>query len=123
MTTLMIHEWVTETGASESLHVGVVDGELVVHVEGTEVAMPMQVLERVMERYGKPLDPAVKLEGPELDMGDAGVLQRIRHRGFYDVIARDFIVWHPPGREPLAELATAISAALAHFARAAAVAT
>jgi hypothetical protein len=68
-----------------------------------------------MQRYGKPLDEGVALEGPSVDLGEAGVLRRIRHRGFYDVIARDFIVWEAPGGEPLAELATAVSAALVHF--------
>ena len=115
----MVHEWVSATGALERLEVGIRDGALVVRVAAEEALLPLAVLERIMQRYGKPLDESVALEGPSVDVGEAGVLRRIRHRGFYDVIARDFIVWQAPGGEPLAELATAVSAALVHFVEAA----
>ena len=61
----------------------------------------------------------IALDGPSVELGDAGVLYCIRHRGRYDVIARDFVVWAAPGREPVAELATSVSAALVHLAKAA----
>jgi hypothetical protein len=117
VTLLLVHEWTTGDGEREALEVGVDDGCLVVRTAGGDARLPMSVLERVMERYAKPLEADVKLDGPSLDLGNAGVLRRIRHRGFYDVIARDFIVWHPREGEPVAELATAVSAALGHFAR------
>jgi hypothetical protein len=115
MTPLTIHEWQTDAGARETVDVGAEDGALVVHVAGSETALPMAVLEGIMDRFGKPLDEAVALEGPSVDLGAGGTLWRIRHRGFYDVIARDFLVWRGPGREPVVELATAVSAALVHF--------
>lgn len=121
MTTLKIHEWISETGARETLDVSAEDGALVVHVAGVAARLPMLVLERVMERYGKPLEDGIALDGPgsaRIDLGGGSVLHRIRHRGYYDVIARDFVVWTSEGREPLAELATGVSAALAHFANA-----
>jgi len=121
MTTLTIHEWTSETGARETVEVSAEEGALVVSVAGARAQLPMVVLERVMERYGKPLEDGISLDGPgsdRVDLGGGSVLHRIRHRGFYDVIARDFVVWTSEGREPLAELATGVSAALAHFARA-----
>jgi hypothetical protein len=118
MDPLLIYEWTAEGGASEALLVSWDDGALVVHVEGTTVALPVEALARVMERYGKPVDETVKLEGPTLDLGAHGSLRRIRHRGYYDVIARDFIVWERPEGEPLVEMATAVSAALGHLAHA-----
>jgi hypothetical protein len=122
MTALVIHETVNESGARETVEVSADDGVLVVAVAGEEARLPMDVLVRVMERYGKPLEDGVRLDGPgssRVELGQHGTLHRIRHRGFYDVIARDFVVWTPKDREPLAELATAVSAALAHFANAA----
>ena len=122
MTALLVHEWLTDEGENGSLHVDadVETGALALTTGGATVLLPMTVLESVMERYGKPLDDTVRLEGPHVDLGDGRVLRRIRHRGFYDVIARDFLVLERPSQEPLVEMATAISAALLHFARAAA---
>jgi hypothetical protein len=122
MTALTIHESTNDAGVRETVEVSAEDGALIVFVAGVRTVLPMLVLERVMERYGKPLEDGILLDGPgsaRVDLGGGSVLHRIRHRGFYDVIARDFVVWTSPGREPLAELATGVSAALAHFARAA----
>jgi hypothetical protein len=116
---LLIHEWLGDDGTSETVTLDEADGELVVRV-GPEapVLLPILALERVMERYGKPLADGVALDGPKLELGDGRALYRIRHLGRYDVIARDFLVWTVSGRESLAELAVAISGALVHLARA-----
>jgi hypothetical protein len=123
LTGLVIHESFNEAGARETVVVSTEeDGALVVSVDGAATQLPMVVLERVMERYGKPLEDGIALDGDgsaRVDLGNGSVLHRIRHRGFYDVIARDFVVWTSPGREPLAELASGISAALVHFVNAA----
>jgi hypothetical protein len=117
---LTIHEWLTEDGGAETVEVGAEAGALLVRV-GKEpaVALPLLALERVMERYGKPLADGVPLDGPRLDLGGGRSLCRIRHLARYDVIAKDFVVWSAPGREPLAELAVAVSGALVHLAKAA----
>jgi len=115
---LTIHESTNAEGVRETVDVSASDGALVVSVAGEPTALPMLVLERVMERYGKPLDEGVSLAGPDaeqVDLGGGSALHRIRHRGFYDVIARDFVVWTRAGQEPLVELATSVSAALVHF--------
>jgi hypothetical protein len=116
---LRIHEWLTEDGSREAVELGEEDGALIVREGGADVALPMAALERVMERYGKPLADGIPLSGPKLDLGDVGTLYCIRHLARYDIIARDFVVWAPKGGEPLAELARAVSGALVHLARAA----
>jgi len=120
---LTIHERLLESGERETVDVGAEDGALVVRVAGESTLLPMSVLEAVMARYGKPLEDGVPLPpgAPSVDLGDGGVLRLVRILGFYDVIAKDFLVWEPrgAGREPLAELATSVSAALVHFVRAA----
>jgi hypothetical protein len=116
---LTIHEWLTEDGSSQTVTVGVNAGELLVRVgEEAPVSLPILALERVMERYGRPLAEGVVLDGPSLALGEGRVLHRIRHRGRYDVIARDFLVWTTAGSELLVELAVAVSGALVHLARA-----
>ena len=72
-----------------------------------------------MQRYGRPLADGIELDGTRLELGGGSALFLLRHLAKYDVIARDFVVWTSPGREPLAELAVAISGALAHLAKAA----
>jgi hypothetical protein len=114
---LTIHEWLAEDGARKSVRLGESHGALVVCAGDDEaVSLPMLALERVMERYGKPLADGIALDGPKLDLGEGKALVLIRHRARYDVIARDFVVWIAPDREPLAELAVAISGALVHLA-------
>ena len=116
---LTIHEWLREDGSSEIVALEAAAGEVVVRV-GREapVSLPILALERVMERYGKPLADGIALDGPHLALGEGAALHRIRHRGRYDVIARDFLVWTRAGHEPLAELAVAVSGALVHLANA-----
>jgi hypothetical protein len=116
---LTIHEWLTEDGERETVEVGEEGGAVVVRVASeAPVTLPVLALERVMARYGKPLAEGVRVEGPRVDLGEGRALVRIRHLARYDVIARDFLVWIAPGREPIAELAVAVSGALVHLAKA-----
>jgi hypothetical protein len=78
--------------------------------------LPREVLEKVMERYARPLADEVALP-PGIPIGDGCTLHLLRHRARYDVIARDFLVLARPGQEPIAELSTTIAAALAYLAR------
>ncbi|MGO8996268.1 MAG: hypothetical protein ACLQVI_23390 [Polyangiaceae bacterium] len=116
---LIIHEWIAEDGSSQTVSLGESAGALVIRIgDQPSVSLPVLALERVMERYGKPLADGVATDGPTLDLGGGQTLCRMRHRARYDVIARDFLVWSSPGREPLAELAVAVSGALVHLANA-----
>jgi len=85
--------------------------------DAAPLCLPVEVLERVMARYGKPLAPDVRLDGPCLELGGGRRIRHLRHLARYDVIARDFLVWTSPGQEPVAELAVTVSAALVHLAR------
>lgn len=114
---LTISERIQDDGTRETVTLDAQGGELWVRVgSGSPARLPEGALEGVMTRYGKPLAGDIRLDGPGLDVGGGGVLRLLRHLARYDVIARDYLVWSAPGREPLAELAVAVSAALVHLA-------
>jgi hypothetical protein len=116
---LILHESVLEGGASEKTWLEVVEGALVMRVErGLSVEVPLAIFEAVMQRYGRPLAEGIDPVGPTLELPGGEVLCLFRHRARYDVIAKDFLVYRALGREPLAELAASVSAALAYLVRA-----
>jgi hypothetical protein len=68
-------------------------------------------VDRVMCRFGKPLDPEVRLDGESLACG-AYELQRLRHHAIVDAEARDYLVWKRPDGEPLVCAAATVTAVL-----------
>jgi hypothetical protein len=112
---LLLHERILSDGACEKTWLEVDAGTLFFHVEGQPTAkLPHRMLEVVMRRYGKPLADDVALDGPRLDI-EGRVLSILRYRPRYDVIAKDYFVYAPAGEAPVAELATAVTAALAYL--------
>lgn len=72
-------------------------------------------LERVMTRYGRPLDPGVPLTGDAVDLPGGVRLRRLRYHAPVDATGRDYLVWERPGEEPLAVVATMATAALRYL--------
>ena len=95
-----------------------VDGDhLVIYADGeSKEEVPLQVLDVVMRRYGKPLDDGVTVEGPHLVVANR-TISMLRYRPRYDVIAKDYVVYAVAGEAPLAELATGVAGALAFLLR------
>jgi len=117
---LKIHESTTAQGELVSVFLRVDHGALsIVSEEGT-LALPDAAIDHVMARFGAPLDPREPLaEIAALDLGADRVLRHVRHLARYDVIARDYVTYSVPGREPLCALATTVAGVLAHLGRAA----
>jgi hypothetical protein len=117
---LTIDEHLRDDGTPETTRLDLVEGRLRVSVgDALTGELPTRAIEVVMARYGKPLDEAVRVEGPRLDLGDGHALCVLRHRARYDVIARDFLVFLRPDEPPVAELPPSTAAALVPLARAA----
>jgi hypothetical protein len=72
-------------------------------------------LERVMTRYGMPLEHDVTLDGDALDVGGGRQLRRFRYHAIVDAEGRDYLVWERPGTEPIAVIATHATAALRYL--------
>jgi hypothetical protein len=115
---LLLHQGHLPDGTSEETWLFVEERSLMLSVgPELQVVIPIEVLDTVMRRYGKPLAEDVTVSGPFLDLPGGRSLAVLRHRARYDVIARDFLVYAMAGQEPLAELATSIAGALRFLAR------
>jgi hypothetical protein len=82
---------------------------------GTTGVLPIEVVERVMERYGRELDSAIALDGEVLALPGSRALRRLRYHAPVDAIARDYLVWERPGMPPIAVIATHATAALEYL--------
>lgn len=110
---------IDEAGHDRPIFLDVREGATVL-VEGADVRpLPPGALAAVMRRYGKPLEEPVARREDSIALGDGATLARFRHLATYDVIAKDWLLYEAPNAEPLAELATSVTAALSHLARAA----
>jgi hypothetical protein len=114
---LLLHERARADGTLERTWLEVEDGDLLFRVDGEQAtALPLAVLDGVMRRYGKPLAEEVPLDVPRLVV-DGRALSILRYRPRYDVIAKDYFVYAVVGGDPVAELATAVAAALTYLMR------
>jgi hypothetical protein len=119
---LKIHETTTESGGLSSVFLQVDDdGTLTLVSDEEAMALPASSLDRVMARFGQPLEPSERVaEVGALDLRDGHIIRHVRHLGRYDVIARDYLIYSATGQEPLCALATTVAGALAHLGRVAA---
>jgi hypothetical protein len=83
--------------------------------DGAAGELSIAALDRVMCRYGRPLDPAIALSGEALELPGGHRLRRLRHHAPVDATGRDYLVWERPGHEPLAVVATMATAALRYL--------
>jgi hypothetical protein len=77
-------------------------------------ALSLVAVDRVMRRYGRPLEHGIALEGESLICGHYR-LRRLRYRAVVDAEGRDYLVWERPDGEPLACLAAMATAALRYL--------
>jgi hypothetical protein len=77
--------------------------------------LSLAALDRVMVRYGMPLEPGVSATGDALELPDGRRLRRMRFHAIVDAEGRDYLVWERPETEPIAVLATHATAALRYL--------
>lgn len=126
---LLLDERILGDGTHARTYASFVDGHVRVADEhGPEGALSIDALDRVMVRYGVPLDDGIATDrdgrnasGPDhawgelLDLGDGRRLRRLRYRTPVDADGRDYLVWDRPGEPPLAVIATHATAALRYL--------
>src|SRR5687767_1385996 len=79
--------------------------------DGPSGVLSVVAVDRVMCRYGRPLDHGIALEGEALMCGPYR-LRRLRYHAVVDAEGRDYLVWERPDGEPLACVAAMVTAAL-----------
>ena len=83
--------------------------------DGASGELSIAALDRVMCRYGRPLDPDVSIGGDVLQLDDGRRLSRLRYHAPVDAEGRDYLVWERPGEAALAVIATHATAALRYL--------
>jgi hypothetical protein len=83
--------------------------------DGAAGELSIAALDRVMCRYGRSLDPAIRLDGEVLELPGGHRLRRLRYHAPVDATGRDYLVWERPDQEPLAVVATMATAALRYL--------
>ena len=117
---MKIHEITLDDGSLSPVDLAVHRGSLFLTWENVTRGVPEGALAAIMKRYGAPLDAGATFrEVDVLELGPGERLRHIRHLDFYDVIARDYLVYEAPGQEPSCAMATRVAGALEHLARAA----
>ena len=116
MSELLLDERILADGRVSRCYASV-DGERlrVRDDDGTGGELSVAALDRVMVRYGLPLDEAIRPSGEVLDLGAGRRLRRLRHHAPVDATGRDYLVWERPGEPALAVLATHATAALRYL--------
>ena len=82
--------------------------------DGTARELSLVAVDRVMCRYGRPLEHGIALEGDSLTCGSYR-LRRLRYHAVVDAEGRDYLVWERPDGEPLACVAAMVTAALRYL--------
>jgi hypothetical protein len=82
--------------------------------DGRTSEFSLVAVDRVMCRYGRPLDQGIALDGESLACGSYR-LRRLRYHAVVDAEGRDYLVWERPDGEPLACVAAMVAAAFRHL--------
>lgn len=79
--------------------------------DGSSGELSLAAVDRVMCRYGRPLDDKIVVEGDSLTCGTFK-LRRLRYHATVDAEGRDYLVWERPGDDAMVCLAATVTAAM-----------
>ena len=121
---MLIDETIADDGSFRRTHLDATDDGVVLREDededeglGTSVDLPAEVVIKVMQRYGKPLDESVIPRGEKLDLGAGITLQVLSFQAQVDVLPSQYLVLHTPGQDPLAASSKPVASALRYLAQ------
>jgi hypothetical protein len=113
---LLLDERILADGAHACTYARLVGGGLRIEDDaGPSGELSVAALDRVMVRYGLPLEDGLSAQGDTLDLGGGHRLRRFRYHAIVDADGRDYLVWERPDHEPVAVIATHATAALRYL--------
>ena len=113
---LLLDERILADGRTARSWASLVESHLhLVDDEGVAGGLSVAAVDRVMSRYGLPLDESIVLDGEALELGGGTRLRRLRYHAVVDTEGRDYLVWERPGAPALAVIATHATAALRYL--------
>ncbi len=113
---LLLDERILADGSHARTYATFAAGTLHVEDEGGPTGeLSLAALDRVMVRYGLPLEAGVSVTGDALELPEGRRLRRMRYHAVVDAEGRDYLVWERPGAEPIAVIATHATAALRYL--------
>lgn len=116
MSRLLLDERILADGRVARCYASVVGARVAIaDDDGASGELSIAALDRVMCRYGRPLDPEVSIGGDVLELDGGRRLSRLRYHALVDAEGRDYLVWERPGEAPLAVIATHATAALRYL--------
>jgi hypothetical protein len=122
---LKIHEASSANGALSGVFLRFEHGALAIVEQdgdgdgpGRAWPLPDDAIDAVMAHFGAPFDPDASVSRVgELALAGERTLTHVRHLAGYDVIARDYLVFAGPRREPVCAMAALVAGALLRLAR------
>jgi hypothetical protein len=113
---ILIDEHIRADGVTVQTHLDRADGDHVMVVSNeARGRLSIAALDKVMRRYGRPLEDGVTAEGPTLDLGGGRSLTAFRFHAAVDAEARDYLAWSTPDDETVAALSNGVAAALRYL--------
>lgn len=113
---LLLDERILADGRHACTYATVIDDRIRIRDDAEELGeLSIAAVDRVMVRYGRPLEPEVEVTDPGLALTGGYRLRRLRFHAVVDAEGRDYLVWERPDGEPVAAIASMVTGALRYL--------
>jgi hypothetical protein len=113
---LLLDERILADGRHASTYATVIEDRIRIRDDAEELGeLSIAALDKVMLRYGRPLEADVEVTDPGLAIPGGYRLRRLRFHAIVDAEGRDYLVWDRPDGEPLAAIGSMVTAALRYL--------
>lgn len=114
---LLLDERILADGRHACTYATAIDDRIRLRDDAEELGeLSIAAIDRVMVRYGRPLESGIEVTDPGLALAGGYRLRRLRFHAVVDAEGRDYLVWERPEGEPLAAIASMVTAALRYLA-------
>jgi hypothetical protein len=114
---LLLDERILADGRHACTYATVIDDRIRIRDDAQELGeLSAAAVDRVMVRYGRPLEEGVTVDDLGLELAGGYRLRRLRFHAAVDATGRDYLVWERPDGEPLAAVAAMVTGALRYLA-------